>query len=219
MSKCVHSKMSVIGSTAFISTRRGNTAVRAHSRPWRDRALVFVLLATGLRREEIVRLDLAQLQPNTPEALRRVHRAEILRVQGKGKTQRKVFLSLDARQALADYLERERSRDAIPTTTALFLSADGIPARAADGRLSPRAVNLILSHIGRWHDGEQRDPARQIAPLQPHDLRHTFAFRLAQETGADRYELQRRLGHRSERYIERYTNPPEAVAARYIEEF
>jgi len=31
--------------------------------------------------------------------------------------------------------------------------------------------------------------------------------------------LERRLGHRSQRYIQRYTNPPEAVAATYIEEF
>jgi len=38
-------------------------------------------------------------------------------------------------------------------------------------------------------------------------------------TGADAYELERRLGHRSQRYIQRYTNPPEAVAASYIEEF
>jgi len=31
--------------------------------------------------------------------------------------------------------------------------------------------------------------------------------------------LERRLGHRSQRYIQRYTNPPEAVAAAYVEEF
>ena len=42
---------------------------------------------------------------------------------------------------------------------------------------------------------------------------------LAQVTGADAYELERRLGHRSQRYIQRYTNPPEAVAASYVEEF
>jgi integrase len=63
------------------------------------------------------------------------------------------------------------------------------------------------------------DPARQIAPLRPHDLRHTFAFQLAQTTGADADELERRLGHRSQRSIQRYTNPPEAVAAGYVEEF
>jgi integrase len=55
--------------------------------------------------------------------------------------------------------------------------------------------------------------------LRPHALRHTFAFHLAQVTGADAYELERRLGHRSQRYIQRYTNPPALVAARGIEEF
>ena len=54
--------------------------------------------------------------------------------------------------------------------------------------------------------------------LRPHDLRHTFAFQLAKATNADAYELERRLGHRSGRYISRYTNPPEAVAAGYVED-
>ena len=143
--------------------------------------------------------------------------ARITRVQGKGKTERTVFLSADARNALADYLEQERPQDAGEGARALFLSATGLPARAPDGRLSPRAINLILEQIGRWHDAEQTDPRRKISPLRPHDLRHTFAFHLAQVTGADSYELERRLGHRSQRYIQRYTNPPEAVAARYVE--
>ena len=50
-------------------------------------------------------------------------------------------------------------------------------------------------------------------------LRHTFAYRLAAETGKDAYELERRLGHGSQRYIQRYTNPPEDVAAGYVEDF
>jgi integrase len=88
-----------------------------------------------------------------------------------------------------------------------------------DGRLSVRAINQLLEQIGRWHDAEVRDPSRRISPLRPHDLRHTFAFQLARVTGADAYELERRLGHRSQRYIQRYTNPPEPVAAGYVEKF
>jgi len=199
--------------------RNGAVPVRATGRPLRDRAMVYVLLSTGLRREELIRLDLDQISPNTPATLRQARQGRIARVQGKGKTERTVFLSNDARLALADYLERERPRDVGPSTTALFLSATGIPARAADGRLSPRAINLILTQIGRWHDAELKDSTRHVSPLKPHDLRHTFAFQLATATGADAYELERRLGHRSQRYIQRYTNPPEAIAAAYIEEF
>jgi site-specific recombinase XerD len=193
--------------------------VQAHGRPWRDRAIVYVLLSTGLRREELVNLDVDQIEPSTPKALRTTRRARITRVKGKGKTERTVFLSADARMALADYLEKERYRDSTSHTTALFLSAKSIAARRDDGRLSPQAINLPLSQIGRWHDAEMRDPARQISPLRPHDLRHTFAFHLAQVTGADAYELERRLGHRSQRSIQRYTNPPEHIAAQYVEEF
>lgn len=191
--------------------------VRRHARPWRDRAIVLVLLSTGLRREELVQLDLTQVQPCDPAALRVAHRARLHAVHGKGQTERTLFLSADARQALADYLDRERSHDASTQTVALLLSAREVASRAPDGRLSPRSINTILARIGRWHDAEFPNPERQIAPLRPHDLRHTFAVQLARQTGADAYELERRLGHSSQRYIQRYTNPPEAVAAAYVE--
>lgn len=195
---------------------------RASGRPWRDRALIFVLLSTGLRREELVNLDLEQIEPGAPEELRRARKARIVAVKGKNKTERSVFVSQDARLALADYLEKERPRDAEETVEearALFLSAACQAARRGDGRLSVRAVNLILEQIGRWHDSEVKEAHRKLSPLRPHDLRHTFAFQLSRATGADAYELERRLGHRSQRYIQRYTNPPEEVAASYVETF
>ena len=199
----------------------GRSPAHARGRPVRDRAIVFVLLSTGLRREELVTLDLGQVEPNEPEKLRASRRVRVRGVKGKGGTERNVFLSKDAREALAEYLETERPRGAGEAieSGALFLSAVGTPARRADGRLSVRAVNLLLERIGSWHDAEVSDPIRKISPLRPHDLRHTFAYRLAAETGKDAYELERRLGHGSQRYIQRYTNPPEDVAAGYVEEF
>jgi site-specific recombinase XerD len=194
--------------------------LRANARPWRDRAIVLVLLSTGLRREELIKLDLEQLSPRLPDELRGARRARINAVAGKGKSQRDVFLSQDARQALADYLEKEHSQDRVGIEKPpLFLSAVGVVPRQIDGRLTPRSVNHILEQIGRWHDADIADQDRHISPLRPHDLRHTFAFHLSKVTGADAYELERRLGHRSQRYIQRYTNPPEDVAASYIEEF
>ncbi|MCU1500550.1 MAG: site-specific integrase [Acidimicrobiales bacterium] len=198
--------------------RRGGGELHAHARPLRDRAIVYVLLATGLRREELVRLNLTQISPNTSEALRAAKKAKISDVRGKGRTSRHLYLSADARAALADYLQHERPRDTgDEQASALFLSAASIGSRRADGRLSPRAVNLICEQIGRWHDAEHPEPTRHLSPLRPHDLRHSFAYRLSTQTNHDAYELQRRLGHQSQRYIQRYTNPPEHIAAGYIE--
>ncbi len=200
----------------------GDAPLQAKARPWTDRAMVIVLLSTGLRREELVNLNLSQLSPNSVDALRQARRGQINGVVGKGKTQRDVFLSLDARHALADYLENEHAGDVTTATeeeTPLFLVAIEAEPRSADGRLSPRSVNYILEKIGKWHDAGVKDEARHISPLRPHDLRHTFAFQLAKVTGADGYELECRLGHQSQRYILRYTNPPEDVAASYIEAF
>jgi integrase len=199
--------------------RRGMGDLHAHARPLRDRAMVYLLLATGLRREELVHLDLDQVAPHSPAGLRTAKRAKISGVRGKGRTSRHVYLSVDARAALADYLQHERPRDTgdEPPPSALFLSATSIGSRRPDGRLSPRAVNLICEQIGRWHDAEHPDPTRHLTPLRPHDLRHSFAYRLSAQTNHDAYELQRRLGHQSQRYIARYTNPPEHIAAGYIE--
>jgi integrase len=68
----------------------------------------------GLRRQELVNVDLDQLEPADPQQLRGARRARLVGVRGKGGTRRTVFLSTDARQALADYLERERPRGAGP---------------------------------------------------------------------------------------------------------
>ena len=192
--------------------------LHARARPLRDRAIVHVLLSTGLRRAELVGLDLDQVEPSNPGQLRAARRARLAGVRGKGQTSRVVWLSADARQALATYLEDERPGD-LPAagTPALFIGAPAA-SRSDDGRLSTRAVNKILSRIGSLHDGEHTDSERWVSPLRPHDLRHTFAYQLSKATGADRFELQRRLGHQSDRYIARYTEPPEQVAASYIED-
>ena len=80
--------------------------------------------------------------------------------------------------------------------------------------------SCTLPHpFGRWHDAELKDVTRHISPLKPHNLRHTFAFQLAKTTGADAYELERRLGRRSPRDTQCDTNPPKENAAQYIEAF
>ena len=192
-------------------------ATHRHARPRRDRAIVELLLGTGLRRAELVGLDLHQVQPNTPAELRRVKKAKLVDVRGKGRTQRTVFLGLDSRLALADYLEHERPADADPHSIALFLAAMTIKTRRQGGRLSPRTVNTIVSEVGRIHDLEVHGTDRQLGRLRPHDARHTYGYRLSAESGHNRAELERRLGHANDRYLRLYTNPPEDIAAGWAE--
>ncbi len=145
-------------------------------------------------------------------------KARLVGVRGKGRTSRTVFLGLDARAALADYLERERTGDADQDAAALFVAASSIAARRLGGRLSPRSINTIVGEIGRIHDLEVAGADRRLGTLRPHDLRHTFAFQLSQASGHNRAELERRLGHANDRYLRLYTNPPDDVAAGYVED-
>ena len=196
----------------------GARPVHRHARPLRDRAIVHLILGTGLRRAEVTGLDLAQLDPASPAELRRVKKARLNGVRGKGRTSRTVFLGRDTRHAIADYLESERAGDADQQSEALFLAASSIAARRAGGRLSPRSVNTIVGETGRIHDAEATDRERQLGVLRPHDPRHTFGYRLSQESGHNRAELERRLGHANDRYLRLYTNPPEDISAGWIED-
>ncbi|TYB51316.1 phage integrase family protein [Nonomuraea sp. PA05] len=87
-----------------------------------------------------------------------------------------------------------------------------------DGRLSARSINAIVGEIGRLHDAQMPDPDRKLGTLRPHDARHTFAYGLSQASGRNRAELERRLGHANDRYLRLYTNPPDDIAADYVED-
>lgn len=218
---------------------QGELAVHRHARPYRDRAIVYLLLATGLRREELVNLNLDQVvlgtrsdapakKPVTAQALREARSVQLARVRGKNRTLRNVFVSAEARAALADYLERERPADAaeFSEAVALFLRAASVRLSKAasgeerSGRLATRSVNDIFTQIGQWYNSElKEDDTRRLASFHPHLLRHTFGVSLAKATNADEFELQRRLGHLSRKYIKAYTVPSAEVAAGYVELF
>ncbi len=153
---------------------------------------------------------------------------QLVQVRGKNRTLRNVFVSVEARAALADYLERERPGDAaaFPGAASLFLRAASVrlsktaSQEECKGRLAVRSVNDIFSQVGRWYNTELReDDPRRLASFHPHVLRHTFGVNLAKATNADEFELQRRLGHLSGKYIKVYTVPTSEVAAGYVEQF
>jgi site-specific recombinase XerD len=146
----------------------------------RDRALFEIAYASGLRAEELVRLDVGSIDFD----------AEQLRVEGKGSKTRMVPAGEPALAALARYLERARGAlsrgDDEP---ALFLSKSG-------RRLSTSDVRRRLSV---W----SRHAAMQGA-VHPHVLRHSFATHLL-EGGADLRAIQELLGHASVSTTQNYT--------------
>jgi integrase/recombinase XerC len=150
----------------------------------RDRAILELLYAAGLRVSELVSLDWQAIDLS----------ARVLRVVGKGNKERMVPFGRPAADALRRWLEvweslRRESKEA-DASEPVFLNFRG-------GRLSDRSVRNI---IDRWVD--QAAVARGV---HPHTMRHTFATHLL-EAGADLRTIQELLGHSSLSTTQKYTH-------------
>lgn len=149
----------------------------------RDRALFELAYASGLRAEELVRLDVASVD----------FEDEQVRVEGKGDKTRLVPVGEPALRALARYLER--ARPALATSDeepALFLSKSGRRLSTSDVRRRLRVWTRQLADVSR------------TGVISPHALRHSFATHLL-EGGADLRAIQELLGHASISTTQVYT--------------
>lgn len=136
----------------------------------RDRAMIELLYATGLRVSELVDLRLAQVNP----------RQGVVRVIGKGNKDRLVPLGEEAERALALYLARTRP--------ALLGS------RQSDD-LFVTGRGAAMTRQAFWHRIKFYAARADIRkPLSPHTLRHAFATHLLNH-GADLRVVQLLLGH------------------------
>jgi integrase/recombinase XerC len=146
----------------------------------RDRALLELLYAAGLRVSEAVALDLDDLDL----------RAGVLRVLGKGNKERMVPFGSKAAQALERWLTAARPLRLNGDGRAVFMNLRG-------GRLSDRSVRRVL-------DRRLREAAIATR-VSPHALRHSFATHLL-GAGADLRAIQELLGHASLSTTQRYTH-------------
>jgi len=149
----------------------------------RDRALIELLYASGLRVGELVSLDWRDLDLT----------ARVLRVMGKGGKERMVPFGVPAAAALRAWLaawEDVRSAAAAAEEEPVFLNARG-------GRLSDRSVRRVVDRC------VQR--AALASGVHPHTLRHSFATHLL-EAGADLRAIQELLGHASLSTTQKYTH-------------
>lgn len=154
----------------------------------RDRAVLEILYATGMRVGELVALRTSDLPPSLSEP----HLGGgDLRVVGKGRRDRIVLLAAAAQDALRQYVRS--GRPALlrgRPSDALFLNARG-------GRLSDRGVRLLVDQAVR--------SAALARRISPHVLRHTFATHLL-DGGADLRVVQELLGHASLATTQIYTH-------------
>ncbi len=147
----------------------------------RDRALLELLYASGLRVSEVVSLNLERIDLDTNE----------IRVWGKGSKERVVLMGKPAANALNIYLNQGRPNLlGKKGSSALFLNRYG-------GRLVERRVQRILGKYAKIAGIGKR--------VHPHMLRHTFATHLL-DGGADLRVVQELLGHANLSSTQIYTH-------------
>lgn len=151
----------------------------------RDRAIVELLFSSGLRVSELCNLNRDHIN---------LERGEFM-VRGKGQKDRPVFVSPEATEWLAKYLET-RTDSAIP----LFIRYSGFKTgddRGESFRLSPRSVQRAVSQYAKL--------AGITKHVSPHTLRHSFATDLLMN-GADLRSVQSMLGHSNIATTQVYTH-------------
>ena len=147
----------------------------------RNWAMLEMLYATGIRVSELVGLNLSSLDRT----------ARTVRVLGKGNKERVVPFGIPADDALAQYLERGRTRLMNEKSSdAVFLGSRG-------SRIDPRTVREVVYDMTRAVPG--------LLTLGPHGLRHSAATHLV-EGGADLRSVQELLGHASLGTTQMYTH-------------
>lgn len=147
----------------------------------RNRAIIELLFATGLRISELTGLDLIHLNFKTNECL----------VTGKGNKERLALFGPRANLHLKNYIQKVRPKwRKSPKQTALFLSQKGT-------RLTPRAIERDLKTYITAANLSQK--------ITPHALRHSFATALL-TGGAGLRTVQELLGHASLSSTQIYTH-------------
>ncbi len=147
----------------------------------RDRALLELLYATGLRVSEVANLRLGDIDLTE----------QVVRVRGKGGKERFGLLHEEAVHWLERYLTEGRPsllRKAKQLTDCLFVSQKGTP-------MTTRQIHRIVAQYARKALGRS---------ISPHVLRHSFATHLL-EGGADLRVIQELLGHTSLAATQVYT--------------
>jgi site-specific recombinase XerD len=149
----------------------------------RDRAIIALLFRCGLRRAEVVGIDLDDYRKDERDIL----------IRGKGARERWAFLDTSAAALVNEWIERYRGHE--PGPLFVRVSRGGNLARISENnRLTDQAVYTII---------DARQKAAGIRKLSPHDLRRSLASTLLNK-GMPIEDVRDVLGHSSVTTTERY---------------
>jgi site-specific recombinase XerD len=158
----------------------------------RDRAILAVLLGCGLRRSELVRLEVGQVE-------QRENRWVIVDFRGKGGRKRTVPVPAWVKNAIDVW------RAAAQVTEGRIFRSIGKGGRLSGG---------TLAEVGVWWLVKEYAEGIGLKNLAPHDLRRTCA-KLCRKSGGNLEQIQMLLGHASiqttEKYLGMQQNLVEAV--------
>ena len=160
--------------------------------PYRDKAILEVLYATGVRCAELTSMRLGNIDM----------KEKVIRVMGKGRKERMVLFGSKAKTALELYLEQERAVFGLDADSHLFLSIRG-------KRMNERAVQRVCEMFRAFLKVDR--------PLTPHVLRHSFATHLLHQ-GVGLRMIQELLGHRTLGTTEVYTHVSSAQLAQLCDD-
>lgn len=158
----------------------------------RDRALLEIMDATGMRVSEVIALDLTALHLDV----------KLLQLRGKNERERMIPLSQSAVKWLTDYLDRGRPRLLRDEhETRVFLNAHGYP----------------LTRQGIWKKmKEWVSEAKINKEVTPQTMRYSFAVHLI-ENGADVQLIQEILGYNAMKALQPYLQvSPQQLSANYM---
>jgi integrase/recombinase XerC len=183
--------------TALVESPAGDTALSR-----RDRAILELFYASGLRLSELAGLDVDDVNLS----------GRMVRVLGKGRKERLVPFNTTAAKAVRDYL---KDRAAIVRTAGgVRLQADRQRGPAKAGRhvrggadplfVNYRGTRLTVRSIDRLVRRYVAASGTRTG-ISPHALRHSFATHLLQR-GADLRAIQELLGHARLSTTQRYTH-------------
>ena len=150
----------------------------------RDAAIIALMYSCGLRREEVVTLDLADYGTEDGRLV----------VCGKGNKERLAWLTGGAARAMADWLA---VRGADPG--ALFVAVNKSGRMANREHMTPKTIYSMLA---------KRATEAGVKSFSPHDMRRTFVSDLL-DAGADITTVSKMAGHASVTTTSRYDRRPE----------